>query len=125
MHATVAGDAGLRLTEQVVLGRAGEGPGRWTGTVRVERAGIPVLHTTQELGPGGAGWAAPFRPRAYASELVLDGADHRPAVGTDAVRLPLSGGWTAAAWSDQLDECLDALTALRTDRTLVPAEAAR
>jgi urease accessory protein len=109
VHAAVAEDAALRLTEQVVLGRAGEGPGRWTGTVRVERAGTPILHTSQELGPGGAGWAAPFTPRAYASELVLDGGDHSPAVGTDAVRLPLPGGWTATAWADQLDTCLAAL----------------
>lgn len=109
--------ATLRLTEQVVLGRSGEGPGRWSGTVRVERAGEPVLHTTQELGPGGAGWAPPFTPRAYASELVLDGADADPAVGVDAVRLPLPGGWTATAWADHLDVALAALPTLTRPST--------
>jgi urease accessory protein len=101
--ARLTGDAALRLTERVVLGRAGEGPGRWTGTVRVERDGRPLLHTTQELGPGGAGWAPPFAPRAYAAELVLDGSTVDAAVGADSVRLPLDGGWTTTAWADHLD----------------------
>lgn len=110
--ARLAGDARLRIAEQVVLGRAGEGPGRWTGTLRVERDGRPVLHTGQELGPGGAGWAAPFTPRAYASELVLDGTDGIAAVGDGAVRLPLPGGRTAVAWADHLDDALTALAGL-------------
>lgn len=103
VHARLTGDGTLRLVEQVVLGRAGEGPGRWAGTVRIERDGWPLLHTTQELGPGGAGWAPPFTPRAYASEVVLDGSAVDPAVGADAVRLPLPGGWTRTAWGDHLD----------------------
>ncbi|HEV7653489.1 MAG TPA: urease accessory protein UreD [Mycobacteriales bacterium] len=102
----------LRLTERVVLGRAGAGPGRWTGTVRVERDGRPLLHTSQELGPGGAGWAAPFTPRAYAAELVLDGSTVDPAVGTDTVRLPLDGGWTATAWGAELPVALAGLDGL-------------
>lgn len=104
--ARLTGDAELRLTERVVLGRSGEGPGRWTGTVRIERDGRPVLHTTQELGPGGAGWVLPFAPRAYATELVLDGSTVDPVVGADAVRLPLDGGWTATSWATHLDAAL-------------------
>jgi urease accessory protein len=106
VDAALAGEAELRLTEQVVLGRAGEGPGRWTGTVRVERDGRPLLHTSQELGPGAAGWAHPFTPRAYVSELVLDGSAAGPEVGEDSVRLPLPGGWTATAWAGSLDTAL-------------------
>jgi urease accessory protein len=100
--ARLAGAGTLRLTERVVLGRTGEAPGRWTGTVRVERAGVPVLHTTQDLGPGGAGWAPPFTPRAYASELVLDGSAGTPEVGVDTVRLPLPGGRTTTTWGAEL-----------------------
>jgi hypothetical protein len=33
----------------------------------------------QELGPGGAGWALPFTPRAYATELVPGGSTVDPA----------------------------------------------
>jgi urease accessory protein len=108
VEARLGPGAELRLIERVVLGRAAEGPGRWTGTVRVERD-RPLLHTTQELGPGAAGWAHPFTPRAYASELVLDGSSVDPAVGPDAVRLPLAGGWVATAWADHLDAALAGL----------------
>jgi urease accessory protein len=112
IRARLVAGATLRLTEQVVLGRAGEGPGRWTGTVRVERDGLPLLHATQGLGPGAPGWAAPFTPRAYAGELVLDGGTSGPAVAPDAVLLPLPGGRTATAWAADLDPALSALHAL-------------
>ena len=112
----------LRLAEQVVLGRVGEGPGRWTGTVRVERSGRPLLHTTQGLGPGTPGWAGPFTPRAYAAELVLDGVDTTPAVREAAVRLPLPGGRTATAWAGHLDAALAELA--RLDPAADPAQPA-
>lgn len=115
--------AGLRLTEQVLLGRAAEGPGRWTGTVRVERAGLPLLHSTQDLGPGGAGWAPPFTPRAYVSELVLDGSGTAAAAGTDAVLLPLPGGRTGTAWAEHLDTARAALDALTAPGARSPATA--
>jgi urease accessory protein len=72
-------------------------------TLRIERDGVPVLHTSQELGPGGAGCAPPFTPRAYATEIVPDGSTVHAAVGEDSIRLPLPGGWTATAWADHLD----------------------
>ncbi len=112
VEARLAPGAGLRLTERVVLGRAAEGPGRWTGTVRVSRDGVPSLHTTQELGPGGAGWAPPFTPRAYAAEVVVDGTSPPPAVGTDAVLLPFGGGWTATGWGAELETALAGLHGL-------------
>jgi len=59
LHAVLADGARLTATEQVQLGRSGEDPGRWTGTTRVERAGIPVLHTTVGLGPGGRSGTTP------------------------------------------------------------------
>jgi urease accessory protein len=111
VDAQLTDGAELRLSERVVLGRAGEGPGRWTGTTRVARAGVPVLHTSQELGPGGAGWAPPFTPRAYAGMLVLDGRPVEPGYGERWVQLPLPGGWTGTAWADRLDE-VDGLAAV-------------
>lgn len=111
LHARVADGGALTCTEQIVLGRSAEQPGRWTGTVRVERAGSPVLHTTVELGPGAPGWSAPFTPRAYASVLRLGGPDGPAgsAVGADAVRLPLPGGWTATGWGSELNAVLAAV----------------
>ena len=80
--ARLRGDAELRLTERVVLGRAGEEPGRWTGTLRVEPDGVPVLHTSQELGPGGAGVGAAVhaqgvRDRARAGRVHCGRHDRR------------------------------------------------
>lgn len=111
LRAVLAPGARLTATEQVQLGRTGEQPGRWTGTTRVERAGLPLLHTTVGLGPGAAAWLPPVAPRAYASIVHLGRAGNR-AVGEDAVRLPLAQGWVATAWGDRLTPTLLRLTAL-------------
>ena len=81
----------LTAAEQVLLGRTGEEPGRWTGTDpdRAGRAG-PLLHTTVGLGPGEAAWLPPVRPAG----LCIHGAHRRRTArrgrrpGDDAVRLP-------------------------------------
>jgi urease accessory protein len=110
------GDAAvLTVIEQVLLGRTGEEPGRWTGTTRVERAGRPVLHTTVDLGPGAGAWLPPVAPQAYASTVHIgDEEGDRQAVRTaaDAVRLPLPGGWVATAWGTELHRAVTAAEAL-------------
>jgi len=106
LAASLTEGASLTATEQVLLGRTGEEPGRWTGTTRVERAGRPLLHTTVGLGPGEPAWLPPVAPRAYASTVhsAADGANDEAAVaiGEDAVRLPLPGGWVTTAWGTEL-----------------------
>ena len=109
--AVLAPGARLTATEQVQLGRTSEQPGRWTGTTRLERAGLPVLHTTVGLGPGAAAWLPPVAPRAYASTVHLGDVLDR-AVGEDAVRLPLADGWVATAWGDRLTPTLARLSGL-------------
>jgi urease accessory protein len=42
----LTGDAGIRLVEQVVLGRSHEPGGIWTGRTRVTRDGVPLLRHT-------------------------------------------------------------------------------
>jgi urease accessory protein len=110
------GPAGrLTAVEQVLLGRVGEGPGRWTGTTRVVRAGRPLLHTTVGLGPGAPAWVPPTDCRAYASTVHLDDGDgdgHGTATGDRAVRLPLPGGWVATAWGEELPAVAAAAAAL-------------
>jgi urease accessory protein len=107
LAADLGPDGVLTATEQVLLGRAGEAPGRWTGTTRVVREGRPLLHTTVGLGPGAPAWLPPVTPRAYASTVHSVPAP-RPAhpedlvTGDDAVRLPLPGGWVATAWGVEL-----------------------
>ncbi|WP_409333251.1 urease accessory protein UreD [Trujillonella humicola] len=107
--ARLAQGATLLAAERVLLGRTGEEPGRWSGTTRVERGGIPLLHTTVALGPGAPGWLPPVTPRAYAATVSIDEA-LPVATGDDAVRLPLDGGWSATAWGSELH---------RVDRALV------
>jgi urease accessory protein len=94
-------NARLTASEQVLLGRTAEAPGRWTGTTRVERAGRPLLHTTVDLGPGAGAWLPPVAPRAYVSTVHI-GKDAGTATGEAAVRLPLDGGWVATGWGDEL-----------------------
>ena len=102
----------LTATEQVLLGRTGEEPGRWIGTTRVERAGVPLLHTTVGLGPGEPAWLPPVAPRAYASTVHI-GAGADVLTGEDAVRLPLPGGWVATAWGSELHRVVRAAERLQ------------
>jgi urease accessory protein len=105
LRAELAEGAGLTAVEQVLLGRTREEPGRWTGTTRIERAGLPLLHTTVDLGPGSPSWLPPVAPRAYVSTVHLGTpADDLEGVATgrDVVRLPLPGGWVTTAWGDEL-----------------------
>ena len=104
-------DAQLTATEQVLLGRAGEEPGCWTGTTRIERDGRPLLHTTVGLGPGAPAWLPPVAPRAYASTVHF-GNEAGVLTGDDAVRLPLPGGWVTTAWGTELHRVAAAAEAL-------------
>jgi urease accessory protein len=93
--------AELAAAEQVLLGRSGDTPGRWSGTTRIERAGTPLLHTTVDLGPGARAWLPPATLRAYASTVRI-GEEAPTATEDGAVRLPLPGGWVATGWGDAL-----------------------
>ncbi len=111
LHAQLDDDAELTATEQVQLGRVGEEPGRWTGTTRVERAGVPLLHTTVGLGPG-PGPGCPRSPRAPTPAPSTWVGPLDRATGQDAVRLPLERGWVATAWGDRLAATLGRLALL-------------
>lgn len=117
-------DGELVATEQVLLGRSGERPGRWTGTTRVERDGCPVLHTTVGIGPGAPAWLPSVAPRAYASTVAVDpGEAAGVRTGDDAVRVPLPGGWVSTAWGAELHDTVARLAAL--DGVLTVGEVAR
>jgi urease accessory protein len=117
LTADLGPDGTLTATEQVLLGRSDEEPGRWTGTMRMARRGRPVLHTTVGLGPGAPAWLPPVAPRAYASTVHLS-AELDPVdalTGEDALRVPLPDGWVTTAWGTDLHRVV-----LAGDR-LVPA----
>jgi urease accessory protein len=104
--------AAVHATDQVLLGRSGEEPGRWTGTVRVAREGRPLLHTTVGLGPGQPAWLPPVAPTAYASTVHVADDEGEVLTGEDAVRLPLPGGWVTTAWGSELHRVVAAAAAL-------------
>jgi len=119
LHAQLAGSGELTATEQVLLGRRGERPGRWTGTTRIEQEGRPLLHTTVGLGPGAPGWLPPVTPRAYVSTAHVGDPRAEVETGVDAVRLPLPGGWVATAWAGELHEAVARLASVTGARERV------
>jgi urease accessory protein len=118
LHAQLDDTGELTATEQVLLGRTGEEPGRWTGTTRVEQSGRPLLHTTVGLGPGAPAWTPPVAPRAYVSTVRIGDPRADVATGVDAVRLPLPGGWVGTAWAGELHEAVVRLGSLTGHREL-------
>ncbi|WP_336033813.1 urease accessory protein UreD [Geodermatophilus sp. FMUSA9-8] len=111
LTATLTAGAVLTATEQVLLGRTGEEPGRWTGTTRVVADGRPLVHTTVGLGPGAPAWLPPAAPRAFASTVHVGQAAGVLTAG-DAVRLPLENGWVATAWGAELHTVVRAVEAV-------------
>ncbi len=91
--------ARLVLRERLVLGRAGEDPGRYAGRLTVRHAGRPLLDQELSYGPGAPGWdggAILDRHRAAGQLLVVDPAlAEKPAepvlLGDTAVLTPLPG----------------------------------
>ncbi|MEV4017258.1 urease accessory protein UreD [Nonomuraea angiospora] len=78
----LAPTARLLLHEQVVLGRAGEPPGRLATRLTVHRDGRPLLDQHTMYGPGAPGWAGPAIAaghRAIGQILIIDSAlDQHP-----------------------------------------------
>ncbi len=100
----LAPEARLVLREELVLGRAGERPGRLASRLTVRRGGRTLLDQEVVLGPGVPGWSGPAvldRYRAMGQLLVVDPAfeAHAPAAAAlpsdpaegAAVLTPLAG----------------------------------
>ncbi len=84
----------LRLRERVQIGRSGEDHGRWSGSLRVDVKGQPLLRHRIELGAGSPADDALGAPRACISELRYPETtfDHPGTV------LELAGGGALATW---------------------------
>lgn len=91
---TLADTAHLRMRERVQIGRSAERQGFWSGSLRADVAGAPLLRHRVELGAGSVADDALGAPRACVSELRYPEPDF-PAVG--AV-LALAGGGALATW---------------------------
>jgi urease accessory protein len=126
-HSRVALAATSRLAwlDEVVLGRAGEGPGTWHTSMRVERAGRAELALELGVGPAARGWDAPsvLDGRTVAVTLVVvdpdrcgrsqagDIVEEADAVGTI---LPSASGSAVqlGVWGETLGSCRRVATEL-------------
>jgi urease accessory protein len=114
LRASLAAEARLRTREVLVLGRAGEEPGRLTVSQQVIRAGIPLLRQTLEIGDAelDASLAHLAGRRVLATELIV-GDEHRE---------PAGGDW----WSvTPLTGCGSLATALAFDAVTAQRDLAR
>ena len=100
----LAEGARLVLREELVLGRAGERPGRLVSRLTVRRGGRSLLDQEVALGPGAPGWSGPAvldRYRSMGQLLVVDPsfAEHAPGAAVlasdpaegEAMLTPLAG----------------------------------
>jgi len=100
----LAAGASLVARDELVLGRAGEEPGRLRVRCRVRRDGRPLFAHDVDLGDGAVGWASGAvlgSGRALVSELLVGAAAPDKALSTRdgdarAALLPLASG--AALW---------------------------
>jgi urease accessory protein len=96
--ARLADGAALRWTEEIVLGRHGEEPGRLSLRLDVDIDDGPLLRHQLELGPGVAGWDGPAvvgTNRAVGLVLLTGPGTAHPGQGAPS---PGAGaGWAAMA----------------------------
>jgi urease accessory protein len=103
--ATVAVDidaAGtLRLRERIQIGRSGERQGFWSGGLRADVKGQPLLRHRMELGTGAVADDALSAPRAGVSELIYPAADSTAGELRGRVSLELAGGGVLTTWQGE------------------------
>ena len=90
-----AGDTSrLRIRERVQIGRTGEREGFWSGAMRADVAGTPLLRHRVELGPGSVADDALGTPLACVSELRYP----EPADDAAGVTCALAAGGSISTW---------------------------
>jgi urease accessory protein len=101
-NVTLRSSAQLWLTEELVLGRSGEGPGRLRVRCRVDRDGAPLLAHDLDLGGGAAAWrsaAVVGDARALVSTLVVG-----PAAPKTSAAITDAETGARAAWLPLADD---------------------
>lgn len=99
----VEGAGSLRLRERVQIGRTHERQGFWSGALRADVKGQPLLRHRVELGTGAVADDAVSAPRACVSELVYpdDTAGGIGPARNGAVALDLAGGGVLTTWQGE------------------------
>ncbi|AQA05330.1 urease accessory protein [Mycobacterium sp. MS1601] len=91
----------LRLRERVQIGRTNERQGFWSGSLRADVKGQPLLRHRVELGAGAVADDALSAPRACVSELTYPGSDSTAGELQGSVSLNLAGGGVLTTWQGE------------------------
>jgi urease accessory protein len=91
---TIGDEGSVRLRERIQIGRSGEYQGFWTGALRADVDGAPLLRHRIELGAGSVNADELGAPLACVSELRYPETEF-DAVGT---KLDLAAGGCLATW---------------------------
>jgi urease accessory protein len=100
----IEGVGALRFRERVQIGRSHEHQGFWSGSMRADVKGQPLLRHRVELGAGAVADDALAAPRACVSELrfpandTADGFEGAVRIGT---ALELAGGGVLTTWQGE------------------------
>jgi urease accessory protein len=91
------GEGRVRFRERVQIGRCNEREGFWSGALRADRHGRPLLRHRMELGAGSVADDSIAAPRATISELCYPATEFTVMPITSTV-LELAGGGTLRTW---------------------------
>ncbi|OKH79969.1 urease accessory protein UreD [Mycobacterium sp. ST-F2] len=101
----IAGAGRVRVRERVQIGRTGEEHGFWSGSLHVDRDGLPLVRHRVELGAGAVSDDEIAAPRAYVSEFRYPESDfgvirtaERYESRRDHVVMALADGGCLSAW---------------------------
>lgn len=95
------GDAQIRLRERVQIGRSGERAGFWSGSLRADRRGRPLLRHRMELGAGSLADDELSAPRALVTEVCYPTIAFTTATEPEWTVLELAGGGTLRTWQGE------------------------
>lgn len=94
----IANTAALRLRERVQIGRSGERDGFWSGALRVDSDGRPLLRHRVEVGMGSVADDTLAAPRAMISELRYPTDAFADQAENQGTPLALAAGGVLTTW---------------------------
>jgi urease accessory protein len=97
LRLSITEQSSVRLRERIQIGRSGERQGFWTGALRADVNGTPLLRHRIELGTGAVTDDDLGAPRACFSELRYPETEF----ATPGARLELAGGGCLATWQGE------------------------
>ena len=95
------GEGQLRFRERVQIGRNGEHAGFWSGSMRADRQGRPMLRHRMELGAGSVADDEIAEPRAMITELHYPATTFTDSFEAGSTVMGLAAGGTLSTWQGE------------------------